>query len=112
MLDMDTYQYETGKTAIYRNDTEYNAVNYTLAGLAGEAGECIGKWSKVIRDNDGELTYESRMDLAKELGDVFWFLARAADELGYCLSDIAMVNQHKLEGRAQRGTIGGSGDDR
>lgn len=111
-VDIDTYQYETGKTAIYPNDTESEAVNYTLLGLANEAGEVLGKWKKVIRDKGGELDYESRKDMAKELGDVLWYLARAADELGYMLGDIAIANLKKLEDRAERGVIGGSGDSR
>lgn len=111
-FDIDTYQYNTRSTAVYPNNTEGDAINYTLIGLANEAGEALGKWKKVLRDNDGELTSETRVDLAKELGDVLWYLVRATDDLGYNVSDIAMANQHKLEDRLARGVIGGSGDNR
>lgn len=112
MLDVDVAQYETGKTAIYPSETEFDAVNYTLIGLANEAGEALGKWKKIIRDKRGVIEYADRIALAKELGDVWWYLARAADDLGYNLSDIIMVNQNKLEDREKRGTLEGSGDDR
>lgn len=49
---------------------------------------------------------------AQELGDVLWYLAMSADALGYSLSEIADMNLDKLRGRKERGTIGGSGDER
>ena len=50
--------------------------------------------------------------IAKELGDVMWYLTMLADTLGYTLDDILKLNLQKLEGREERGTLGGSGDNR
>jgi NTP pyrophosphatase (non-canonical NTP hydrolase) len=50
--------------------------------------------------------------LAKEVGDVLWYLARFADEIGYPLEVIAQENLDKLRSRSERGVLGGSGDDR
>jgi hypothetical protein len=50
--------------------------------------------------------------LSKEVGDVFWYLARFAEEIGYPLSNIAEGNLAKLTARKERGVIGGSGDNR
>lgn len=50
--------------------------------------------------------------MAKELGDVLWYVANLATELGYDLSHIASMNTEKLKSRKVRGVLGGSGDNR
>jgi NTP pyrophosphatase (non-canonical NTP hydrolase) len=50
--------------------------------------------------------------MAAELGDVLWYLARAAAELDYHLSTIAEMNVEKLKSRKERNVLGGSGDER
>jgi NTP pyrophosphatase (non-canonical NTP hydrolase) len=106
-LTMNTYQDGAATTAIY-SDT----VIYPALGLAGEAGEVAGKVSKVLRDNDGEVPEEVRKDLKKELGDVLWFIAAMARDLGYTLEEIGQENLDKLASRKARGVLGGSGDNR
>lgn len=103
------YQEFTRETAIYPKET---ALQYLTLGLTGEAGEIANKVKKVIRDDNGQLTLEKATDIAKELGDVLWYLTRLSDELGIDLCVIAMDNLNKLESRKERGTIGGSGDNR
>jgi NTP pyrophosphatase (non-canonical NTP hydrolase) len=61
---------------------------------------------------EGELFDLRREALKKELGDVLWYVAAAAHELGYSLSDIAIANIEKLSDRQARGVLGGSGDER
>ena len=43
--------------------------------------------------------------MAAELGDVLWYLARAAAELDYHLSTIAEMNVEKLKSRKERNVI-------
>jgi NTP pyrophosphatase (non-canonical NTP hydrolase) len=50
--------------------------------------------------------------MAKELGDVLWYLAQLATELELDLDQIAQDNLDKLLSRQQRGVLAGSGDDR
>jgi NTP pyrophosphatase (non-canonical NTP hydrolase) len=78
----------------------------------GEAGEVADKLKKVIRDNDGVLTDTVRESVAKEIGDVLWYVAVLASEMNYDLNKIAQVNLDKLASRQQRGVISGSGDNR
>jgi NTP pyrophosphatase (non-canonical NTP hydrolase) len=78
----------------------------------GEAGEVADKLKKVIRDNDGVLTGPVRDAVAKELGDVLWYLAVLANELDYDLNTIAEDNLLKLLSRQERGVLSGSGDNR
>jgi NTP pyrophosphatase (non-canonical NTP hydrolase) len=52
------------------------------------------------------------LELAKELGDVLWYIAVLAYDLGLSLDDIAEMNLKKLTSRKARGTITGRGDNR
>jgi NTP pyrophosphatase (non-canonical NTP hydrolase) len=109
-MDLNSYQTSALNTAVYP-DQGANFV-YPVLGLVGEAGEVADKLKKVIRDNDGILTDEVRDKVAKELGDVMWYLAVLSYELDYPLEDIAQMNLDKLASRAERGVIAGSGDNR
>lgn len=113
-LDFNEYQQEANKTAIYpeAGTGSFNAVSYTILGLTNEAGEVAGKLKKVWRDNEGKIGPHEEAAIAAELGDVFWYLAEAATELGWELAEIAQLNLEKLASRAERGVIGGSGDNR
>lgn len=108
-MTFNEYQKFTATTAIY---DRARGLEYTILGLAGEAGEVAGKLSKVIRDNDGKLNEETRMALGKELGDVLWFISEAATVLGYELEHVADANKQKLQSRQQRNVLTGSGDNR
>lgn len=66
-----------------------------LAGLCGEAGEAMDIFKKHIFQGH-ELDVEH---LALELGDVAWYLAVAADALGYDLEKILVMNRAKLRAR-------------
>ena len=104
-LTLDTYQQQAAKTAVYPTS---KAFPYLIAGLAGEVGEVSSIFAKHWRD-DGPLT---RDNLEAELGDVLWFVAMLADEIGCDLSDVAQGNLNKLADRANRGKLKGNGDNR
>lgn len=106
------YELATEETAHYPGATEgsIEAVNYCILGLIGEAGEIANKWKKLYRD---DLDYRQvRLDLGAELGDVCWYVARLADELGFTLEEVMQANLEKLASRKERGKLSGSGDDR
>jgi len=107
-MNFNDYQNATRKTAIYPKET---ALPYLTLGLASEAGEVAGKYKKVIRDTK-EITPEWTEMIKSEIGDVLWYCARLADELGLPLSEVAESNISKLTDRKERGVIGGSGDNR
>lgn len=109
-MDLNEYQIEAQKTAQYPGKGK--DLSYPALGLNGEAGEVADKLKKVIRDNHGEFDAERREDLAYELGDVLWYVADLAVELGYTLETIAHMNITKLASRARRGLICGNGDHR
>ena len=66
-----------------------------LMGLCGEAGEAMDILKKFLFQGH-ELDKEH---LAKELGDVAWYLAVSADALGFCLENIFQMNIDKLKAR-------------
>ena len=109
-MDLNDYQAAALVTAIYPNRGANFA--YPALGLAGEAGEVADKLKKVIRDNDGVLTDPVRDAVAKEIGDVLWYVSVLAAEMDYDLETIAQDNLDKLASRQQRGVITGSGDNR
>lgn len=108
----DEYQDRAGETAIYPGSGGTTGLMYTALGLAGEAGEAANKVKKVLRDNEGKLTEESAKEIGKEIGGVLWYAAMLADEVGLSLGDIARQNLDILAGRAARGVLSGSGDNR
>jgi NTP pyrophosphatase (non-canonical NTP hydrolase) len=109
-MDLNDYQAAALQTAIYPN--QGFDFTYPALGLVGEAGEVADKLKKVIRDNNGVLTDTVREAVAKEIGDVLWYVAVLANEMNYSLDRIAQNNLDKLASRQQRGVISGSGDNR
>jgi NTP pyrophosphatase (non-canonical NTP hydrolase) len=109
VMTINEYQEGARRTAIYPSS---RAIIYPTLGLTGEAGEVADKVKKVIRDNNDEFTPERRHQIALELGDVMWYAASLAHDLGYTLDDICQMNLDKLASRMQRDRIHGEGDER
>ena len=110
-MTFDDYQKQALVTAL-RSDDEFKDVMHWVLGLNGEAGEVAEKLKKIIRDKNGEISESDKQELAKELGDVLWYLAVFAHDLGVSFDDIAATNLKKLSDRKQRNVLGGSGDNR
>ena len=70
-----------------------------VMGLCGESGEAIDIVKKHLAQGH-ELDKEK---LAKELGDVAWYLAETATAIGYDLEDIFQMNIDKLKKRYPEG---------
>ncbi len=68
-------------------------------GLAGETGEIMEKLKKICWHKDGIWTEEDKKELAKELGDVLWYLNLACFVVGTDLEEIATLNIEKLRKR-------------
>lgn len=70
-----------------------------VMGLCGESGEAIDivkKWLVQGHELDKE-------KLAKELGDICWYLAETATALGLSLEDLMIANIEKLQKRYPEG---------
>ena len=102
---MNTQEYV--KLAIKTESTDFTAMNTRLEndglkrllhagiGLSTESGEFLDALKKHIfygKDLD-------RVNLAEEMGDLFWYLAIVSDELGVDMSDVMERNIAKLKAR-------------
>jgi NTP pyrophosphatase (non-canonical NTP hydrolase) len=79
-----------------------------VLGLMGEAGEIAEKVKKQIRD--GKLVAGDA--IIKELGDVMFYVTALANYYDSDLDEVLQKNVDKLNGREERGTLQGSGDER
>jgi NTP pyrophosphatase (non-canonical NTP hydrolase) len=110
VMTADFYEMKAGQTAIF---PKRQALEYLALGLTSEAGEVAGKVKKIIRDGADIEDYElKKIAIAAEIGDVIWYCAMLAKEVGVPLNDIMKENLKKLHGRKVRGTLHGSGDNR
>ena len=113
-MEMNEYQKKAAETAIYPNAglNTFNGVSYCTLKLNGEAGEIAEHVGKAIRDDGGVITLARQEKLFHELGDVLWYVANLAKELGYDLQSVAEGNLSKLADRKARNVLHGSGSDR
>ena len=65
-------------------------------GVAGEAGEVVEKWKKIVAYKEGRISEEDLNELAKELGDVVWYIAVLAHSLGLSFEDVMQQNLESL----------------
>lgn len=116
--DMRSYEFFASKTAVYPSssisdvqlvDGDIRSLpTYPFVKLGGEAGEVLEKIGKSTRSEEPV----NAEDLAKELGDVLWYVVACGKEIGYSLEQIAKLNIEKLYDRMKRNKIVGEGDDR
>jgi NTP pyrophosphatase (non-canonical NTP hydrolase) len=110
-MTFDEYQKQAITTNLSKKDYLKELMQQVL-GLGDEAGEVQAIFKKWIRDNEADPSKLNTKDIAKELGDVLWYIAVIAHDLDISLSDIADINVEKLRSRKARGVLSGSGDDR
>ena len=110
VMTAELYQYQATQTAIFPKE---KALEYLALGLTSEAGEVAGKVKKLIRDGEDVEGFEmKKIAIASEVGDVLWYCAMMAKEVGVPLNTIMKENLEKLHSRKERGKLSGSGDNR
>lgn len=92
--DVDAYQQNVLK---YAPDYQHYMPNvlYAAIGMCGEAGE-VSELIKKYAYHGHTIDTEH---LARELGDVLWYVSYMADLFGYSLGEIMEMNQEKLAKR-------------
>ena len=115
-LTFNEYQRKAVVTAVYPSLETGSSGNlgwiYPALGLCGEAGEVAEKIKKLIRDKDGLVEDADCAAIAKELGDVLWYIAALCKEFNLDMGEVAQANLDKLAAPAAKGTLSGSGDNR
>ena len=97
-MQLNEYQ-ELAMTTLNPELSKKDVLINSVMGLCGEAGEAIDivkKWLAQGHELDEE-------HLAKELGDIAWYLAEAATALDIPLEDICQANIDKLKKRYPQG---------
>lgn len=98
-MNFDDYQNDAKRTLSGNYSTDASGLTLGALGLAGETGEVVELVKKHVfhsRELDRDL-------LAKELGDVLWYLAATATVAGLTLDEIAARNIAKLQARFPAG---------
>ena len=106
-MQVNEYQTLAMKTLnpeLSRKDVLINSV-MGLCGESGEAIDIVKKWLAQGHELD-------KAHLAKELGDIAWYLAEAAAALDMDLEDIFQANIEKLKKRYPDGFAAGRSVDR
>jgi NTP pyrophosphatase (non-canonical NTP hydrolase) len=104
-MDFATYQHEAERTLARRPLVDYSEDEMKLKlavmglGIAGESGEVADLIKKYI----GHGHPLDKNLIAKELGDVLWYIAALATLNGLSLSDVAITNVAKLRLRYPEG---------
>lgn len=111
-MDFNEYQKCAAATALYPDKGGLGGLSYCALGLTGEAGEFANKVKKLIRGDVSVPLAERDAKLVDELGDVLWYIAECAANLGVDLEVVAQRNLEKLAARKTAGTVRGEGDDR
>ena len=94
-MNMNEYQELASRTA---NSHRGEIVNYAL-GIAGEAGEV----ADLVKKASFHGHCIEKEEIAKELGDVLWYLSNLARLAGVDLEDVAVMNIEKLKKRYPEG---------
>lgn len=110
-MTFDEYQKLAIRTNLINKD-KFKELMQQVLGLADEAGEVQSIFKKWVRDQDADFEKLDVQNVKKEMGDVLWYLAVIAHDLGISLDDLAQTNIEKLASRLERGKLRGSGDDR
>ena len=94
-MTINEYQNEAMRTASGMNYENHGMLINAALGLCGESGE--------VADIVKKATFQGHeldvVHVAKELGDVAWYLAVGAHAIGYDLDTIMQMNVEKLRAR-------------
>jgi NTP pyrophosphatase (non-canonical NTP hydrolase) len=97
-MNINEYQNLAMRTSNAALSPDYRLLNGVL-GLVGESGEIADLVKKhLMQGHDLDLEH-----IAKELGDVCWYIAETATAIGYDMETIMQMNIDKLRARYPNG---------
>lgn len=106
-MELNRYQ-ELALTTLNPQLSEKDVLINGVMGLCGESGEAID----IVKKHLAQGHELDREHLAKELGDVAWYLAETAHAIGYSLEEICEMNIEKLKKRYPEGFSSENSKDR
>jgi NTP pyrophosphatase (non-canonical NTP hydrolase) len=96
LMELSQYQKAAGRTMQPLEDGSGPLV-VPLLGMIGEAAEVATTYKKHLRDGAANPTFKAQ--IREELGDVLWYVAVLARQVGLDLDDIAAANLSKVADR-------------
>jgi len=94
----EQYRTEVLRTYVQSDDPK-EKLTLAALGLTGESGEVADHVKKALFQG-----HEIDPDhIAKELGDILWYIALACDAVGYSLDEVMQLNVEKLRKRYPNG---------
>jgi NTP pyrophosphatase (non-canonical NTP hydrolase) len=93
-MDINEYQ-KLAMTTLNRELSSKEILINGVMGLCGESGEAIN----IVKKHIAQGHDFNKEHLAKELGDIAWYLAETATALGISLETILQMNIDKLKKR-------------
>lgn len=96
-MTLNEYQVLAQRTC--NTDTFIAKLVNGVLGLCGEAGEC----SELLKKHLYQGHKFDKHCMAKELGDVLWYIAEVVTGLGMTMEEIAAMNIEKLKARYPEG---------
>ena len=97
-MTINEYQKEAMRTASGMNYENNGMLINAALGLCGESGES-GEVADIVKKATFQGHELDAEHIAKELGDVAWYLAVGAQAIGYDLETIMQMNVDKLRAR-------------
>jgi NTP pyrophosphatase (non-canonical NTP hydrolase) len=112
-MTFEEYQ-KQALTTDHSRDVDTTSTDFfaIVLGLAGEAGEVSEKFKKIYWHKKGVWDEDDKKMIAKELGDILWYVSSLSNHVGIPLEEIAKGNLDKLKSRIERGMHLGNGDNR
>jgi len=104
-MNFNEFQKECKRTANPNLTYSQAALNWAL-GISGEAGE----YCELIKKSEFHGKMLNKDDAKRELGDILYYVAMAATNLGIDLSSVAQANIDKLMARYPNGFVEGGGN--
>lgn len=83
---------------------DMNRLLTAAIGMTAEGGE-FAEIVKKIAFQGKPYNLDTRTHMAKELGDVMWYVVQGCEALGYSLEDIIIMNVEKLTARYPEGAF-------
>ena len=98
-MDLNEYQRQSSLSDQRKEKTTNIGTDFLipLLGLVGEIGSVASEYKKHLRDGNSYPIYKEK--LKEELGDVLWYVAVLAQDMGLSLEEIAQLNLDKTKER-------------
>ncbi len=96
-MNLNEYQ-ELAARTINPHLSHYAMEHHALFGMVGEIGEIHSLYQKTYQGHEA-----CGIHLAKELGDLLWFVAEYCTAKGWTLEQVAQMNIDKLKVRYPEG---------